>query len=149
MHTCTYISSYLAAHHVSYNSFSPSGVLFLLWILQAKLFCIPVFHPLAFMCICIYAGLLTITRPRRLWHQLRYSHRCESAMPRPADTYTHDQVLLHAHLVLVYSCWAIQQFEKIESPTVGGTVRCRHCERWQGSAKVLTRKKVSQCSLVD
>ncbi|RGP68311.1 heme oxygenase [Fusarium longipes] len=44
-------------------------------------------------------------------------------MPRPADTYTHDQ------------------FRPVDSANLGETVECFHCKRWQGSAKVLSRKK--------
>ncbi|KAF2633114.1 hypothetical protein BU25DRAFT_406368 [Macroventuria anomochaeta] len=44
-------------------------------------------------------------------------------MPRPTDTYTHSQ------------------FEQIDSVNLGGTVQCIHCRRWQGSARVLNRKK--------
>ncbi|KAF7561373.1 hypothetical protein G7046_g2771 [Stylonectria norvegica] len=44
-------------------------------------------------------------------------------MPRPADTYTHDQ------------------FRPVDSANLGETVQCSHCKRWQGSAKVLSRKK--------
>ncbi|KAG8676088.1 hypothetical protein FPOAC2_02169 [Fusarium poae] len=44
-------------------------------------------------------------------------------MPRPADTYTHDQ------------------FRPVDSANLGETVECLHCGRWQGSAKVLSRKK--------